>query len=247
MPDNWIETVRAHDPEFEPIANEFTPWTQWDRSVATSKIALVTTGGVYLKHGLHEPFNAAAAHGDPSFREFPSVVAVDDLAFVHGRIEERYAREDINVLFPLDRLRDLASEGYVGSVAPFAYSFLGHITRPIALLSNFAPSVAYRMRRMGADLALIIATGAVDHMTAGILARAIELAGVPTLVLGTQKEILEMIKVPRAVLVQHPEGAPLGNPGNAGKHQHLLREVLDTGWSYEGPGMIEALPFAWKG
>jgi len=247
MEQNWIESVRATDPTFAPITNEFTPWTQWTRPVGQSKIALVTTGGVYLKHGLHEPFAADQPYGDPSFREFPSVVLFEDLAIAHGRIDQQYARQDFNVLFPLERLRELASAGYIGSVAPFAYSFLGHVTRPIPLLANYAPSVAYRMRRMGADLALIIATGPVDHMTAGILARAIELAGVPTLVLGNRREILEQVRVPRAVLVDHPDGAPLGNPGNAGKHEHLLRELLELGWSYEGPGMIEALPFAWKG
>lgn len=232
------------NPTFIPISNEFVPWSQWLPPVAQSKVALVTTGGVYLKHGLHEPF---AADGDPSFREFPSVVQDEDLDFAPGGIDPRYAKQDINVLFPLERLRALAQAGYIGSVAPFAYSFAGPITEPTELLANYAPSVAYRMRRMGANLALIIATGPVDHQTAGLVARAIELAGVPTLVLGSHAEILEQVKVPRAVVVGHPAGAPLGNPGNAGKHEHLLREALEAAWKLEGPGLIERLPFDWKG
>ena len=233
--------------EFQPLTNEFIPWTQWLPRIAETKVALVSTGGVYLKHGLHQPFDAAAPHGDPTFREFPSVVADEDLAFSHGRIDERYARQDINVIFPLDRLRALAQAGYIGSVAPFAYSFLGHVTQPLELLANYAPSVAYRMRRMGAGLALVVATGEVDHQSAALIARAIELAGVPTLVLGTRPEVLEAVKPPRAVVVNHPTGAPLGNPGNAGKHEHLLREALEAAWALEGPGLIERLPFDWKG
>lgn len=232
------------DPSFRPLTNEFIPWTQWMPVPSESKVALISTGGVYLKHGLHQPFEP---EGDPSFREFPSVVASEDLTLVHGRIDESYAQKDINVLFPLDRLRALADAGYIGSVAPFAYSFLGHITEPVELLANYAPSVAYRLRRMGADLALIIATGPVDHQTAGVVARAVELAGVPSLVLGTQPAILEAVNAPRAVVVEHPAGAPLGNPGNAGKHEHLLREALEAAWKLEGPGLIERLPFAWKG
>lgn len=229
------------------LRNEFVPWTQWIPRVSESKIALVTTGGVYLKHGLHQPFDAQQPHGDPTFREFPSVVADEDLDLTHGRIDERYARQDVNVLFPLERLRSLAAAGYIGALAPFAYSFLGHIPQPVELLANYAPSVAYRMRRMGADLALVVATGEVDHQSAGLVARAIELAGVPTLVLGTRPEILEAVKVPRAVVVKHPDGAPLGNPGNAGKHEHLLREALSAAWTLEGPGLVERLPFEWKG
>lgn len=243
----WMESVRASDPAFQLLTNEFVPWTQWLPRVAESKIALVSTGGIFLKHGLHERFDLESPHGDPTFREFPSVVADEDLDLAHGRIDEAYARQDINVLFPLERLRSLAHGGYIDSVAPFAYSFNGHITRPIELLANYAPSVAYRMKRMGADLALIIAAGGVDHQTAGLVARAIELAGVPTLVLGNRPEILEAVKVPRAVVVDHPDGAPLGNPGNAGKHEHLMREALEAAWKLEGPGLIERLPFSWKG
>lgn len=239
-----LAPVRESDPSFQLLTCEFIPWTQWVAPVQESKIALITTGGVYLKHGLHQPFEQPH---DPTFREFPWVVAGEDLDLTHGRIDETYARQDINVLFPLERLRALADSGYIGSVAPFAYSFLGHITQPAQLLANYAPSVAYRLRRMGADLALIVATGVVDHQTAAVIARAAELAGVPTLVLGTRPEILEAVKVPRAVVVKHPEGAPLGNPGNAGKHEHLLREALDAAWQLEGPGLIETLPFEWKG
>lgn len=244
---HWLASVRESDPAFQLLTNEFVPWTQWLPRVGESKVALVSTGGLFLKHGLHERFDLQNPHGDPSFREFPSVVADEDLDLAHGRIDERYARQDVNVLFPLERLRSLAAGGYIGAVAPFAYSFMGHVTRPLELLANYAPSVAYRMRRMGADLALIIATGAVDHQTAGIVARAIELAGVPTLVLGSQPEILAAVRVPRAVVVKHPEGAPLGNPGNVGKHEHLLREALEAAWRLEGPGLIERLPFEWQG
>lgn len=243
----WMEKVRATDPEFQLVTNEFIPWTQWVPPVAESKVALVSTGGVFLKHGLHQPFDLEAPHGDPTFREFPSVVADEDLTVAHNQIDPRYAQQDVNVVFPLERLRALAQGGYIGSVAPFAYSFMGQVTRPVELLANYGPSVAYRMRRMGADLALVVAAGGVDHQTAALVARAIELAGVPTLVLGTRPEILEAVKVPRAVVVTHPDGAPLGNPGNAGKHEHLLREALEAGWSLEGPGLIERLPFEWKG
>ncbi|MFZ5813862.1 MAG: glycine/sarcosine/betaine reductase selenoprotein B family protein [Bacillota bacterium] len=243
----WLESVRSTDPEFQLLSNEFVPWTQWTPPVAESKVALVTTGGVFLKHGLHQRFDLEAPAGDPTFREFPSVVAEEDLEVAHSGIDLGYARQDVNVLFPLERLRALAQAGYIGSVAPFAYSFMGRISRPVQLLSNYAPSVAYRMRRMGADLALVVATGGVDHQTAAIVARAIELAGVPTLVLGTRPEVLEAVKVPRAVVVSHPDGAPLGNPGNAGKHEHLIREALEAAWKLEGPGLIERLPFSWKG
>lgn len=243
-----VASVREKwDPQFTLIDNEFIPWTPWQTPVNGSKVALVTTGGVHMKNGLHEPFDLSLATGDPSFREFPSVVFTEDLAVAHAGYEPRYARQDINVVFPLERLREMADNGYIGAVTPFVYSFMGHVTRPVSLLANYAPSVAYRMRRMGADVALVVAAGVVDHQTAALVARAIELAGVPTVLLGTDKELLKAVKAPRSVFVDHPAEAPLGNPGNAGKHEYLLRAALDAAWEFEGPGLVAELDLHWRG
>lgn len=229
---------------FAPMVNEFVPWAPWNAQVGQSKVALVTTGGVYLKHGMHQPF---APEGEPAFREFPAVVVVEDLDLGPVQYGADFAREDLNVVFPLERLRELADGGYIGGVAPFAYSFSDQTAQWPELLANYAPSVAYRIKRMGADLALVVAVGEQGHQTAGLVARAVELAGVSTLVLGTRRDLLEAVKVPRGAVVKHPAGSPLGNPGNAGKHEYLLREALETTWEYEGPGLIAELPFEWHG
>lgn len=232
---------------FELLQNEFIPWAPWNVPVTQSKVALVATAGVFLKKGLHQPFSLDAAGGDPTFREFPSLVAYDDLDAAHAGLDLKYARADYNTVFPLERLRELAETGYIGAVAPFAYSFMGQVSDPVSLLANYAPSVGYRLKRMGAGVALLVAGSPLDHQTAAIVARAAELAGVPTIVLGNDKAALERLGVPRGVVVQHPDGALLGNPGNAGKHQYLLRELFDAAWQFEGPGLVTELPFKWLG
>jgi len=227
------------------IVNEFIPWTPWQDRASASKVALITTGGVFLKKGLHQPFGTEGA--DSSFREFPSVAEEGDLDIASCAQYGTFARQDINVLFPLKRLHELAEGGYIGAVAPFAYSFLGVAAEPLSLLSNYAPSVAYRLKRMGANLALVVAADPADHQAAALVARTVELAGISTVLLGTNRAQLEAARAPRSVVVDHPAGAPLGNPGNAGKHQHLLRELLDAAWLLEAPGMVAELPFSWKG
>jgi D-proline reductase (dithiol) PrdB len=234
---NPIVTVPAKE-------GHFIPWTPWLRSAAESKIALITVGGVYMKHGLHEPFQGP---DDPTFREFPHVVNTEDLALAEGQVDSPWAAQDLNVLFPLERLRDLAATGYIGSVAPFAYAFAAGSPDLGALLPEAGLSVAYRMRRMGPDAVLLVATTPESHRTAAHLARLIETVGIPTVILGTTAEPFEAIGVPRAVLVEHPAGAPLGNPGNAGKHGHLIQEALSAAWELEGPGLLIPLPFRWQG
>lgn len=243
-----LQAVRAKwDSGYALVPNEFIPWTQWDAPVSASKVALVSTGGAFLKNGIHQPFDTQAPSGDPSFREFPSVVSGEDIAVAHTSGDLRYAAQDVNVVFPLERLTALAAAGYVGGAAPLAYSFMGHVTEVSALLSNYAPSVAYRMRRMGADAALVVAAHPIDAQVAALVARTIELAGVPTVVLGTDRALLEAVRAPRAAAVANPAGAPLGNPGNAGKHQELIRAALAAAWEFQGPGLVADLDFAWSG
>lgn len=237
-----VEAARAKwDPAYRLVSSEFIPWTQWDVPAREAKVALVTTGGVYLKRGLHVPFDTTSPAGDPSFREFPSVVEAEDIAVAHTTGDCRYAAEDVNVVFPLERLRELADAGYIGAVGPFAYSFMGHVTDPADLLSNYAPSVAYRLKRMGADVALVVAAHPMDSQVASLVARAIELAGVPSVVMGTDLDLLQLVRAPRAVAVAHPAGAPLGEPGNAGKHQETIRGVLAAAWSFQRAGGVTEL------
>lgn len=222
----------------------FIPWTPWLRSPAQSKVALISISGVHLKHGMHETYRGGA---DPSFREFPQVVATQDIALAEGQVDSTYAAQDLNVLFPLERLRDLADTGYISTVAPFAYSFAAGGPAEGALLPEAGLSVAYRLRRMGPEVALLVATTVESHRTAAHLARLIETAGVPTVILANQAAPFEELGTPRVVLVDHPAGAPLGNPGNAGKHAEVLRQALDAAWSLEGPGLILPLDFHWRG
>jgi D-proline reductase (dithiol) PrdB len=242
-----IEAIKATlDPEFRLAQNEFIPWTPWNTPPVEAKVSLVTTGGVYLHKGLNQPFETA--NDDSSFREFPSITAMDDLIVAEAEYDLRYGKADVNVLFPMERMQELVAGGYIGSLAPFTYSFRGQIRRPVDLAANYAPSVAYRMRRMGVEVVLVIAAGdLLHHQTAALIARSIELAGVPTILLGTDSEAAKAVGVPRAVVVHHPHGAPLGNPGNVGKHHHLLREVFDSAWQFEGPGLVAELPFTWGG
>lgn len=229
----------------------FTPWSQWVREVAASKVALVTTAGAYLKHGLHEPFDPGRAGGDPTFREFPSVVDLADVALagaaqgpagdaVNGPVGDEVsgesgsddqeqakaeARAQVNRVFPLDRLRAMAAAGTIDAVAPFAYSFSGAVSDPLPLLADFGPAVAWRIRRMGADVVLVVAAGS-GLPAAAIVARLIELAGIPTVVLAADADALRRAGVPRGVAM------------DPGEWVQRLPEALEAAWPLDAPGVV---------
>lgn len=210
----------------------FVPWSQWVRPVAESKVALVATAGVYLKHGLQEPYDEGRPGGDPTFREFPVVVQYEDLAVSES--QQAAAEADLNLVFPLERLRAMAASGAIDAVAPFAYSFSGAVADPLPLLAGSGQSVAYRIRRMGADVALVCASGETGWLTASLVARLIELAGVPTVVLAAGADGLRGANVPRGVLIRQP-----AEPGDAEGQERLLLAALEAAWKLDEPAVIE--------
>ena len=63
-------------------------------------------------------------------------------------------QQDWNVVFPLDRLHELAQKGVIGSVARFHYSFMG-ATHP-AQMETAARTLAGLLKKDGVDAALLV-------------------------------------------------------------------------------------------
>jgi D-proline reductase (dithiol) PrdB len=84
------------------------------------RVAIVTTAGL---HGRRDrPFQGVK---DDYYRVIPGDVRADELVMSHlssGMDRTGYQR-DWNVVFPLDRLREMVDEGIIGSVADFHYSY----------------------------------------------------------------------------------------------------------------------------
>jgi D-proline reductase (dithiol) PrdB len=64
---------------------------------------------------------------EADYRAIPGTAAANDVLCSHISInfDRTGFQEDWNVVFPLDRLNELAAEGAIGSVAATHYSFMG--------------------------------------------------------------------------------------------------------------------------
>ena len=132
-----------------------TPWTPVTKPVATSRIGVVTTGGLYRAG--HEPaFDGHAADGDWSFRAIPDAVPIQALAIAHEHFGHDVAKADMNTIFPLDRLRELQAAGLIGGLADTHFSIMGYCPRVADLAEHTAPAIAAGLQAAGADLALIV-------------------------------------------------------------------------------------------
>ncbi len=132
-----------------------TPWTRLAKPVRAACVGLVTTGGVHLK--TQTPFDMSNPDGDPTFREIPADTEPAALAITHDYYDFRDAQADVNIVLPLERLRELAAEGAIGAVAPVHMSFMGHVDNELVerLIGETAPAAARRMREAGADAVLL--------------------------------------------------------------------------------------------
>ncbi len=79
----------------------------------------------------------------------------------------------------------------------------------------------------------------------GLVARVIEEAGIPTVVIASARDITASVKPPRTVFVDYPLGHQTGVPGEPESQAHILRTALAFLETATVPGTILDLPLRW--
>jgi len=132
------------------------PWTPLRRPLSESRLALVSSAGFVLPGQV--PFDESKRGGDPSFREIPSDTEAGVLVDTHRSeaFDHTAMCRDPNLAFPVDRIRELASRGRIGSVSPRHLSFMGSLTAPGRLVRDTAPAAARSLVDDGVDVALLV-------------------------------------------------------------------------------------------
>jgi D-proline reductase (dithiol) PrdB len=146
----------SHANYFAPARNERVAFHRLDKPMSELRVALGSSGGVY--GNTQPPFDMESHQGDDSVRWIPGDVESSDLAFAHDHYDHTDAEEDPNCVFPIDRLRELAADRVIGSVAAEHVGFMGFVPNPTRLMREIAPEVAARLKRDGVD-AVILSPG----------------------------------------------------------------------------------------
>jgi D-proline reductase (dithiol) PrdB len=79
----------------------------------------------------------------------------------------------------------------------------------------------------------------------GLIARALEALGVPTLCLTSAWSITASVKPPRSVFLDFPLGHTAGRPDRPREQCEIMRDALRTFETIDEPGTIVPLPYAW--
>jgi D-proline reductase (dithiol) PrdB len=130
-------------PSFETTAFVRPP------ELARACVAIVTSAGLFGPE--HEPF----AGSDQSFRLLDSSERRLRLGHMSPNFDRVAVVADLNVVYPIDRLGELAREGRIGRVAPRHVSFVGNQDETMtAIRLDSGPEAARALREDGVDVAL---------------------------------------------------------------------------------------------
>ena len=139
---------------FPAQVNDTAPFVRPAKPLTACRLAIVTTAGLHRRGD--RPFTP----GDQTYRVIPSDTPTADIIQSHTSIgfDRTAIMRDINVTFPIDRVRELVTQGELGGLAPASYSFMGALRDVTRLERDTAPEVARRLRDDGADVVLLTPT-----------------------------------------------------------------------------------------
>jgi len=131
------------------------PWAPFRKPLTEAVVGLVTTAGFYLQG--QEPFDVDASKGDASYRALPRDLNVAFLRIAHTHYPHERVERDVNVVFPVERLREVAEEGAIAALAPRLFSFgWSDLTKElIEPPDGTAHQVARALREDGVDAVIL--------------------------------------------------------------------------------------------
>ncbi|MFE9127241.1 hypothetical protein ACFYOF_17770 [Streptomyces sp. NPDC007148] len=225
-------------PEFD--APELTPLTV---PLEEATVGLLVTCGAY-----YPDQKRLGERSDLSYRLLPRDRDLSDVLFAHMTPIRAFALADANVAYPRDSMLDLERDGVIKRYADNAVSMVGSITQYDELATEVAPKIVDEFRSMGTDLLLVLPFCPQCHVAAGVLARAIERRGLPTVSLTTLSKQAEAVKPPRATFLDFPLGCPGGRPREHDQQRAIIRAALEAGsaMAYDAEWTLQRLPFQWS-
>jgi hypothetical protein len=237
----------GYDAPYEWAHYAEVPFRRLDRPLSQCRVALVTTAAPFRPdrgdQGPGAPYNAAAKF----FSVYSGDTARDhDLRISHVAIDRKHTTAaDIGTYFPLAALRRAAAAGRIGGLTERFHGLPTNRSHRVTL-STDCPEVVARCRADGADAAILVANCPVCHQTVSLAARALEEDGIPTLVMGCAKDIVEYVGVPRFLFSDFPLGNAAGRPRDPASQAFTVDLALSVLESAPAPRTTVQSPLRWS-
>jgi len=152
-PGLW-QTINDRYPGSMITKSDFVPLARLAKPLKECKICLVSSCGVHLRSD--RPMDVAHPLGDFTFRRVPSGAQPNELIIHQLKYPHDDADLDINVIFPIQRLQELARERIIGGLTTNFFSFIGYNMDPEKFEATVAEGIARAVDdEEQADIALL--------------------------------------------------------------------------------------------
>ncbi len=147
--DDIPEPTRSHILHLDCPSFDSSPFVDGP-PLARRRVAMISSAAIHARNEPPFPFGSA------EFRRLPSSLDAGDIVMSHVSVNfDRHGfQRDVNVVYPIDRLRELAAEGVIGSVAETHYAVMGS-TDPAAMQIT-ADQVAGLLQQDRVDAVLLV-------------------------------------------------------------------------------------------
>ena len=212
------------------------PFVRLAKPLAQCRIALITTAAPYQPdkgdQGPGATYNAAAKF----YQVYSGNTAIDhDLRISHVAIDRAHTTgEDQGSYFPLKAMRRAQEEGLIGALTPRFHGAPTNRSHRTTLETD-CPDLARRCLEDRADAAILVPNCPVCHQSVSLAARALEAQGIATVIMGSAKDIVEYVGVPRLLFSDFPLGNSAGRPNDETAQDFTLSLALK---------LLEAAPAA---
>lgn len=223
------------------------PFQALTKPLAESRVTLIVTAAPY-QEGKGEQGPGAAYNAGAKFYEVYALPTDrdHDMRVSHIAYDRVHSpATDQNAWFPLPMLRTFVQEGRIGALTPH---FLGAPTNRSHrhTVTIDAPEILRRCREEGTEVAVLVPNCPVCHQNVSLVARYLEENGIPTVVMGCAKDIVEFCGVPRFLFSDFPLGNAAGRPHDPASQEATLGLALALLASAASPRTTVQSPLRWS-
>lgn len=219
---NWRGDENLRNYPF--VENTYAPLMPLKRALPLFNLALISSAGAYIDGT--EPFDTESRDGDINFREIPIEVEAADLLYAARGYDTKSVKEDRNVQIPIERLQEFQANAVIGQLNNVWWSLSSYIPNAALVAEDLAPRLADRLVNYEIQAALLIPASRLCHQTLGLIARAVEMRGIPTMVISVDPLATDRVRPPRTAYYNGEFGSVVGKPNWKEYQIRVLDESL---------------------
>jgi glycine/betaine/sarcosine/D-proline reductase family selenoprotein B len=223
------------------------PFQPLKKPLKDARIAIITTAAPFDPAKGDQGPGAAYNGGAKFYGVYDGDASkTQDLRISHIAYDRIHTKaDDSGTWFPLPQLLRLARAGRIGEVAPRFFGAPTNRSHRVTIDTD-APEILQRCREDKVDAAVLVPNCPVCHQTVSLVARHLEANGIPTVVMGCAKDIVEHAAVPRFLFSDFPLGNSAGKPHDPASQAFTLELALRVLETAPGPQTTVQSPLRWS-